>query len=86
MSLKTRLSAAERKTGQDREPDIVIFQTVYEAKDGSAESSHCRATVFFGPGQSTFLESQPNEDPEDFRCRVRTIARPNNEAQMETAQ
>lgn len=77
MRLKTRLSAAERKTGRLQEPNIVIFRTVFEAKDGSEESSHCRAAVFFGTGQWAFLESKPNEDPEDFLGRIRASKQPN---------
>ena len=70
MSLKQRLKKVEKRAGNDAEPTVVIFRTLYEGKDGETEGESTRATIIWGQGCSANVERREDESFEEFSTRL----------------
>ncbi len=73
MSIRTRLAAMERKTG-NTEPLTVFFRTFYEGRDGEIADEIYSATIVEGPNNGQRVERMGDETFEQFQGRVGTIA------------
>lgn len=69
MTIKSRLSAVERKTGGSK-PEVFYTQTIYEDRDGNPASSYSGALVVGGELGGRYFQSKAGEVHEAFTQRV----------------
>ncbi|MFD0979297.1 hypothetical protein [Tropicimonas aquimaris] len=63
MSIKRRLERAEREAGVGLEPEVIIFTTYFQQRDGSSIEGHFMALITMGGKQ---VDGVYSEDGETF--------------------
>lgn len=73
MNIKSRIGRLEREAG-GQEPTIIFFRTIFEDRNGDAESQKLHALALSGKRQTGLVECRHGETEAEFKARVSSLA------------
>lgn len=73
MNFKSRIKSVERKSGATEKPEVLVFHTVYEDRDGGVGSECWIASVIGANGVCTAVRSEQGDTHEDFDARLARV-------------
>lgn len=57
------------------EPQVIVFCTLYEDRNGDVESEYARGTIIWAKGQSASMCGEEGESCEAFGLRMKQLAK-----------